>query len=108
MPEINDNEEIPEGNFPINLKLIKEYQRKEPSLMDKYKDGTHHKGYFGSGIIIDINLIMCEDRIFISSILQSYVLHWYHKHIFYTGMNKMIAMFFQTIYWPGIRYAIRR
>ena len=35
--EINDTNKIPEGNFPINLKLIKQYQRTEPILMDKYK-----------------------------------------------------------------------
>ena len=89
MPEINDKEEIPEGNFPINLKLIKEYQWTEPSLMDKYKDSTYHKSSFCSGINIDINLIMCEDKIVITSIFQSYVLHWYHKHIFHTGMDIM-------------------
>ena len=44
MSEINDTEEIPEGTFPINLKSIAKYQRVEPSLMAKYKDGTHHKG----------------------------------------------------------------
>ena len=89
MPEINDNEEIPEGNFPINLRLIKEYQWTEPSLMDKYKDGTYHKGSFCGGSNIDINLLMCEDKIVITSILQSYVIHWYHKHLFYTGMDIM-------------------
>ena len=66
MSEINDNEEIPEGNFPINLKLIKEYQWIEPSLMDKYKYGTYHKGSLFEGIYIDINLIMCEDKIVIT------------------------------------------
>ena len=66
MSEINDNEEIPEGNLPINLKLIKEYQRKEPILMDKYKHDTYHKGSFCEGSNIDINLIMCEDKIVIT------------------------------------------
>ena len=33
--EINDTEEIPEGNFHINLKLIDKYQWTEPSLMAK-------------------------------------------------------------------------
>ena len=38
--EIDDNEEIPEGTFPINLKLTKRYQRLEPIIRAKYKDGT--------------------------------------------------------------------
>ena len=31
--EINDIKELPEGNFPINLKLIQKYQRSEPSII---------------------------------------------------------------------------
>ena len=57
--------------------------------MDKYKDVTYHKGYFFGGINIDINLIMCEDKIDITSIIQSYVLHWYHKHLFHIGIDIM-------------------
>ena len=37
MPETNDIEELPEGISPINLKLIVQYQRKEPRLMNKYQ-----------------------------------------------------------------------
>ena len=33
--ENNGTEGIPEGTFPINLKLIQLFQRTEPSLMDK-------------------------------------------------------------------------
>ena len=69
---------------------------------------TYHKGSFCGGINIDINLIMCEDKIVITSILQSYVLHWYYKHLFYTGMDKMEAMICQNIYWTGIRAVVRK
>ena len=37
MSEINDTEEVPEGTFPINLKLIQKYQRLETSITAKYK-----------------------------------------------------------------------
>ena len=67
VPEINDIEEIPEGTFPINLKLFKKYQWSEPILMAKYQDGTCHKGYFYGESNIDINLIKCKDQIFIPS-----------------------------------------
>ena len=42
MSEINDIEKIPEDIFPINLKLIQLYQRSEPRLMTKYKNGTYN------------------------------------------------------------------
>ena len=71
MSEINDTKEIPEGIFPINLKLIQKHQREEPSITDKYKYGTHHKSSFCAGINTDFNLIMCKDKIVIPSKLQS-------------------------------------
>ena len=37
MSEINDIEELPEVTFPINLKLIQEYQWAEPNIRAKYK-----------------------------------------------------------------------
>ena len=37
--EINDFEEISEVTFPINMKLIKKFQRTEPRIMAKYKYG---------------------------------------------------------------------
>ena len=78
--EINGIEEQPEGNFPINLKLIQKYQRSETIIIYKYKDGTHHKGSFNGGSNIDLDLITCEDKIVIDSIIQSCVLHWYHTY----------------------------
>ena len=65
MLEINDTEEIPEGNFPINLKLIAKYQHMESRIMAKYNYGTHHKGSFFVGSNIYINLITWEDNIVI-------------------------------------------
>ena len=57
MSEINDIEELPGGTFPINLKLIQNFHRLEPSiidnqysetnLIDKYTTGIYHKGFPG-------------------------------------------------------------
>ena len=65
LSKINDTEEMPEGNFLINLKLIQKYQRLEPSTRAKYKYGTYHKGSFRGGSNSDLNLIMYKDRIVI-------------------------------------------
>ena len=75
MPEINNIEEIPEGNFRINLKLIAKHRRTEPSLMDKYKDSIYQKGSVCGVSSIYLNLITCDDKIVIPSKLQKYVLH---------------------------------
>ena len=76
--------------------------------MDKYKDGTYYKGYFSGGSNIHFNLIMCEDKIIITKMIKSYVLHRYHKHLLHTGTNIMEAVIRQHLYWPGIRYSVRK
>ena len=65
MSEINDMEELPEGTFPMNLKFIGKYQRQEPSILAKYKNGKYQKGSFRGGSNIDISLITCKDKIVI-------------------------------------------
>ena len=37
MSETNDTEEITDGNFLINLKLMYQYQNKDPILLAEYK-----------------------------------------------------------------------
>ena len=100
MSEIIGIEELPEGTFPINLKLIQKYQRTEPSIKAKYKDDTYHKGYFWGGSYIDIKIITCKDNIFILSKLQSYLLYWYHTYLRHPGMVITEAMISQNLYWP--------
>ena len=69
MSDINDTEELLEGNFPIILNLTNQYQQKELSLLTKYKEGTYQTGSFCGVINININLIKCDDKIIIPSIL---------------------------------------
>ena len=56
MSEINDIEESPEGNFPINKKFIQKYQQTDHSIRTKYKYGTYHNFCVGSNI--DLKPIM--------------------------------------------------
>ena len=108
MSGINDIKEIPEGAFPIDIKLTKKYQRVEPSIIAKYKDGKYHKGYFRGLSNTDLKLITCKDKIFILSKIQCYVLHWYHMYILHPVMDRTEAMIFQHLYWPGIRYSVQK
>ena len=71
MSEINDTKELPGINFPINLNLIQQHQRTETIQMDKYKDGTYHKGYFCICSNEYITIITYKDKCFILSKLQS-------------------------------------
>ena len=94
--------------FLFNLKLIKTYQRLEPSITAKYKDDTYQKGSFCGGSKFYLKLVTCKDKIVILSKLQRYVLHWYHTYLLHTGMNRTEAMISQHLYWPEIRDAVRK
>ena len=107
MSEINDTKKIHEGTFPINLKLIEQYQRKYPSLLDKYKDGTYQKCSFREGSNINPNLITCEDNIFIPSIIQSYVFNWHHTYLLHPEMDRTEAIITQHLYWTRIRKPVQ-
>ena len=95
MSEINDTKEILEDTFPNNMKLIKKYQRIETNLRAKYKDGTYHTGSFYGISNIGLNLIAFEDKIIIPTMIQSYILHWYHTHLLHPGMDRTEAKIFQ-------------
>ena len=105
--EIIDIEELPEGTFTINLKLIQKYKRQEPSIIAKYKYSKYHKGYFHGNSNTDIKLIMFKDKIVIPSKLQSYVLHWYHAYILHPGMDITETMICKHLYWTDIRNVVR-
>ena len=90
------------------MKLTAKYQRKESSLIDKYKYSTYHKVYFRGGINIDLNFIMCEDKIVIPYILHNDVLHWYHTYLIHPGMDTTEGMTCQHFYYIGIRNAVWR
>ena len=60
LSEINYTQDLPEDIFPINLKLIDQYQRKDPILLDIYTTGNYQDVYFLGGINKYLNLRMCE------------------------------------------------
>ena len=71
MSEINDMEEIYEGKFPISLRTIDQYQRKDPDLMAKLKTGKYKCVSICGGSNNNLNLITYEDEMVIKLILQS-------------------------------------
>ena len=70
--------------------------------------GTYHKDSFCEGINDNIILKTRKDKIFKPSKLQIYVLHWYHKYLLHSGMDRTEAMIFQHLYWLDIRNAARK
>ena len=69
---------------------------------------TYQKGSFRGGNIINLNLITCENNIVILSIIQSYLLKWYHTYLNHPGMDIMEASICQNLYWPSIRKTVQK
>ena len=99
---------IPEGTFHISLKLITRYKHAEPILIAKYKYGEYHKGSVCWGSNIDLNVIPWEDNIFIPSIIQSYVLYWYHTYLLHTWIDRTESAIQKHLYWHDIRKAFQK
>ena len=72
-------------------------------LIDRYKYGKYHTCSFHGGSNKYLSVIMCEDRIVILEILQSYVLHRQHAYLIHPGMYRTEAIICQNLYWPRIR-----
>ena len=98
MSEINNIEELPEVIFPNNLRLIDQYQRNDPIPMAKYCKHIYRNGSFHGISNINLNLIICRYQIFIPSILQSYLLHWFHKYLLRLEIDRTEAIIFQHLY----------
>ena len=95
-------------HFYYILKLIDQNQRKDPSLTAKYTTGTYQKYSFRGEININLNLVLCEDKIVIPSIIQSCVLHWYHTYLINTVMDRTEAMIHHHWYLTVIRKSVRK
>ena len=76
--------------------------------MAKYKTVTYKKGSFCGGINMNLNLITCEDKSIILSIIQSYVLDWYHIYLLHPEMYITESTILQRLYWPSIGNSVRK
>ena len=70
--------------------------------------GAYLKGPFSRGSNLNIKLKTFDDKIFIPSIIQSYILHWYHTYLLHPGMYIMETAIHQHLYWTGIRNSVRK
>ena len=76
--------------------------------MDKYTTGTYQKGSFCGGSDINLNIITCNDKISIPSIIQSCVSHWYHTYLLHIIMDITDSIILQNLYWTRIRKAFQK
>ena len=68
----------------------------------------YYKVFLTGDSNIDLRLITWEYKIVITSILQNYVLHWYHMYLLHPVMNRTEVIIFRHFYLPGIRNSIRK
>ena len=61
MSELFEINELPEGEFPMILNIIDQYQQKDPCLTDKLKCDKYKGGYFCGVRNTNFNLIPCKE-----------------------------------------------
>ena len=66
--------------------------------MAKYKTSRYKSVSICGDSNNNFNIIMCEEKIIIPLILQSYVLNWYHTYILHPGLDRTEAMIRQHLY----------
>ena len=69
--------------FPLTYWTINRYQRKDKYILEKFKFANYHTKYlFGGG---NIFMLICKsDKIVVPTILQKYIVNWYHKYLLHT------------------------
>ena len=107
MLELYNIEELPEGPFPISLKLIDHYQREYHLLTKNIYAQNMPKGSFSRGWDT-IELVTYKEKIVIPHKLQNYTVKWYHTYLLHTVLYQIKVMIRQHLYWPGIREAVQR
>ena len=88
--------------FSYKLKKNDQYQRKYPSLLDKYKNCTYKTGSFCRQSNRDLNLITCEDKIGIALTLQSYVFNLIFTYLLLPIMDRTERMNPKYMCWCSI------
>ena len=51
-------------------------------------------------------LICKNDKMFVPTILQNYVVNWYHIYVLYPGTELIEVTNIQHKYWPNLWYVI--
>ena len=90
----------------LTYQTIDKYQRKEKEQVEKLKHANYHTKYSCGGGNIFM-LIFKNDKIVVPTILQKYVVNWYHTYLLHTGTEYTEATIIQHYYWNKLREDIR-
>ena len=69
--------------------------------MEKLKCAKYKKSSF-CGSRNTIELVTYNGKIVIPQKIQKYIVKYYHTYILHPGLDRMWAVIFQHLYWPGI------
>ena len=87
--------------LPIYFNIIDHYKRKDPGQMDSF-------------ILVNMKVVLfleefflksyiCKGKIFILSVLQSYVLNLYHAYLCHSGQDRTEVIIFKHLYWHDLK-----
>ena len=86
--------------------MINKYQCKDKNLVEKLKCENYHTTSFRGGG--NTFMLICKSyKFFVPTIIQKYVVNWYHTYPLYLGKVRTEVTISQHYYWPQLRDDIR-
>ena len=108
-----DDDDLPEGDFPIQYSLIEKKQKEDLHLQgklsfhNKRKNNPYTKNIFRGGEK-DYKLLCKNGKIVIPQVLQERIIHWYHNTLCHPGSTRTKESIRKNFEWKGMRPMIRR
>jgi hypothetical protein len=99
-----DEDDLPPDAYPLQYKIIAQYQRKQEDLVSKVHKthkGFQIKSFCGGGKKRD--LICHNEKIVIPTALQRRVVEWYHETLCHPGETRTEQTLRQHLWWPNLR-----
>ena len=89
--------------FPLELKLLAEYQQREATINHKFKKFLQvKKKVFSTEYVEGHKIMTINGKIYIPTCICKHILNWYHYNLCHPGVNSLQLTLSQTMYWPGM------
>jgi len=95
--------ELPTDIYPLKMSLIRDEQRKDPSIHKALKENPDYilkevRG--GSNKLLKI--VFCKDKIVVPQALRKRLMEWYHTTLMHPGINRTEATIKIHFTWPKL------
>ena len=107
-----NNSEKEEDIYPPTIVEIASEQRRHKTTKRYFEAKTfkNRDKKISLKIIDEIEILVYEDKRLVipGIVMQSRIIQWYHHYLQHPGANRLEETLIAVMYWPGMRYRIRK